>query len=103
MVSLTVRDVPEDVHRALRVRAVQNGRSTEAEIREILASALKPSDRLRIGDAIVALAQRAGVTNADVESLESVRTTRHVNEGTPVPTSVNLRRTTHPSTGQKAE
>ncbi|MDR2212315.1 MAG: plasmid stabilization protein, partial [Pseudomonadales bacterium] len=38
MATLTVRNVPDDVHRALRVRAAQHGRSTAAEVREILAS-----------------------------------------------------------------
>ena len=38
MAILTVRNVPDDVHRALRVRAAQHGRSTEAEVREILAA-----------------------------------------------------------------
>ncbi|MFN7352325.1 MAG: FitA-like ribbon-helix-helix domain-containing protein, partial [Burkholderiales bacterium] len=35
MAMLTVRNLPDDVHRALRVRAAQHGRSTEAEVREI--------------------------------------------------------------------
>jgi len=34
MAMLTVRNLPDDVHRALRVRAAHNGRSTEAEIRD---------------------------------------------------------------------
>jgi plasmid stability protein len=74
MVSLTARNLPEDVHRALRVRAAQHGRSTEAEIRAIWASAVKPQDRLRIGDAIFAAAHACGVTTEDVESLEPHRT-----------------------------
>lgn len=49
MAILTVRNVPDDVHRALRVRAAQHGRSTEAEVREILAAAVKPSSRVRVG------------------------------------------------------
>ncbi len=39
MAMLTVRNLPDDVHRALRVRAAQHGHSTEAEVREILAIA----------------------------------------------------------------
>jgi plasmid stability protein len=42
MASLTVRNVPDEVHRALRLRSAQHGRSTEAEVREILAAAVKP-------------------------------------------------------------
>jgi plasmid stability protein len=40
MAQLTVRKVPEEVARALRVRAAQHGRSAEAEHRSILARAL---------------------------------------------------------------
>lgn len=42
MAVLTVKNLPDDVHRALRVRAAQHGRSTEAEVREILTAAAKP-------------------------------------------------------------
>jgi plasmid stability protein len=38
---LTVRNVPEEVVRALRVRAARRGRSAEAEHRQLLAEALK--------------------------------------------------------------
>lgn len=41
MAILTVRNVPDEVHRALRLRAAEHGRSTEAEVREILESAVK--------------------------------------------------------------
>lgn len=43
MAVLTVRNVPDEVHRALRVRAAEHGRSAEAEVREILSAALVPS------------------------------------------------------------
>ena len=51
MAMLTVRNLPDEVHRALRMRAAQHGRSTEAEVREILAAAVKPAIRVRVGDA----------------------------------------------------
>ena len=72
---LTVRNLPDDVHRALRVRAAQHGRSTEAEIREILANAVKPESRLRLGDALAALGREIGLTNQDFEVFEQVRDT----------------------------
>lgn len=34
MAILTARKVPDDMHRALRVRAARHGRSTEAEARD---------------------------------------------------------------------
>ena len=73
MAILTVRNVPDDVHRALRVRAAQHGRSTEAEVREILAAAVKPSSRVRVGDALAAIGHKIGLTNADFAVLESAR------------------------------
>ena len=72
MAMLTVRNLPDDVHRALRVRAAQHGQSTEAEVREILAKAVKPEARVRMGDALAALGRSAGVSNADVEALGEV-------------------------------
>lgn len=49
MASITVRNLPDEVHRALRVRAAAHGRSTEAEVRDILAKAALPEERLKIG------------------------------------------------------
>lgn len=73
MAILTVRNVPDDVHRALRVRAAQHGRSTEAEVREILAAAVKPSSRVQVGDALAAIGHKIGLTDDDSAVFESVR------------------------------
>jgi plasmid stability protein len=75
MSMLTVRNIPDDVHRALRVRAAQHGRSTEAEVREILRAAVKPEPDLRMGQALAALGRKVGLTNADLESMRSLRET----------------------------
>ncbi|HTD29618.1 MAG TPA: Arc family DNA-binding protein [Xanthomonadaceae bacterium] len=66
MASITVRNVPDEVHRALRVRAATHGRSTEAEIRDILESAVKPSKRIRIGDALASIGRKHGLTDQDL-------------------------------------
>jgi hypothetical protein len=73
MAMLTVRNLPDEVHRALRVRAAQNGHSTEAEVREILAVAVKPESRILLGDALAALSQKIGLTNEDLEALQQLR------------------------------
>ncbi len=73
MTILTVRNVPDDVHRALRVRAAQHGRSTEAEVREILAAVVKPEKRVRVGEALAAIGRKIGLTNEDFAVFESVR------------------------------
>jgi len=69
---LTVRNVPDDVHRALRVRAARHGRSTEAEVREILAAVVKPEKRVRVGEALAAIGRKIGLTNEDFAVFESV-------------------------------
>jgi plasmid stability protein len=73
MAMLTVRNLPVEVHRALRVRAAQHGRSTEAEVREILAAAVKPEGRVRLGDALASLGREIGLTNEDVEVINQLR------------------------------
>lgn len=73
MAILTVRNVPDDVHRALRVRAAQHGRSMEAEVREILAAVVKPEKRVRVGEALAAIGRKIGLTNEDFAVFESVR------------------------------
>jgi len=67
MVMLTVRSLPDDVHRALRMRAASHGRSTVAEVREILSCAVKPEMRVRMGDALSALGRSLELTNKDFE------------------------------------
>ena len=49
MAMLTVRNIPDEVHRALRVQAALHGRSMEAEVREILASVVSPEGRVKLG------------------------------------------------------
>ncbi|HLA33534.1 MAG TPA: plasmid stabilization protein [Rhodocyclaceae bacterium] len=75
MAMLTVRNLPDDVHRALRVQAAQHGRSTEAEVREILAAAVKPETRVRLGEALAALGHKVGLTNKDFEAFQQARDT----------------------------
>ncbi|PMS38214.1 plasmid stability protein [Trinickia symbiotica] len=73
MAVLTVRNVPDEVHRALRLRAAQHGHSTEAEVRAILSSAVKPEKRVRLGDALAALGRKAGLTNEDLAIFDQTR------------------------------
>ena len=60
MPNLTVRNLPEETHRALRMRAARHGRSTEAEIRAILEETVRPAGRLKIGSEIHRIAQQIG-------------------------------------------
>lgn len=67
MAMLTVRNLPDDVHHALRMRAAQHGHSIEAEVRQILVAAVEPESRVRLGDALTALGRKARLSNKDVE------------------------------------
>ena len=58
MAAITVRNLPEETVRALKARAAQSGRSTEAEVREILTAAVIAP--VGLGTALAALGKRVG-------------------------------------------
>jgi antitoxin FitA len=60
MASVTVRNIPEKTHRALKVRAARNGRSTEAEIRKILEDSVSAKNEIGLGSQLAALGRRFG-------------------------------------------
>jgi plasmid stability protein len=65
MAAVTIRNLSEEAHRALKLRAAQHNRSTEAEIRAIMEAAVRPEDRLRLGTAMAEISRKMGLTNAD--------------------------------------
>lgn len=73
MAVITVRNLPEATHRALKVRAAQNGRSTEAEIRVILEEAVRPKDRLKIGSELAAFGDKFGLDLEIARHQEPIR------------------------------
>ncbi|MCU7937280.1 MAG: Arc family DNA-binding protein [Candidatus Thiodiazotropha sp. (ex Dulcina madagascariensis)] len=73
MRSITVRNVPDEVHRALRVRAAQHGRSAEAEIRDILENTVKPEGRVKLGSLLADIGRRAKLTDEEFAVFEQVR------------------------------
>lgn len=73
MPAITIRNLSEATHRALKVRAAHHGRSTEAEIREILEATVRPPNRVRLGTALAELGRRVGLTNEDVAVLDQAR------------------------------
>ena len=64
LAAVVIRNLPEATHRALKRRAKAHGRSTEAEIRDILETALSPAEGAATGkeifDALHALGQEFG-------------------------------------------
>ena len=67
MAAITIRKLSAETHRALRMRAAEHGRSTEAEVRAILDQAVRPPDRLRIGAALVDTFRPLGGVDLEVE------------------------------------
>lgn len=63
---VTVRNLPEETQRALKLRAARHGRSTEAEIRAILEDAVRPETRVKIGSELAAFGQRFGSIDLDI-------------------------------------
>lgn len=52
MAILNIRNLPDDVHARLRIRAAKAGRSMEAEAREILTNAVQAEDETLSANAL---------------------------------------------------
>lgn len=66
MATVTVRNLPDEVHRAVRVLAAQHGRSTEAEIRHLLEAAVKPERRVKLGSLLAEIGKEIGGVELDI-------------------------------------
>ena len=73
MAMLTVRNLTDEVHRALRVRAAQRGHSMEAEVREVLESAVNPRGRVKLGSVLTDMGRRAKLSDEECAVFEQVR------------------------------
>jgi plasmid stability protein len=60
MGALNVRNLPDDVHTALRMRAARNRRSTEAEVRAIIEEAVMPKNPIRLGTLLASIGKDIG-------------------------------------------
>lgn len=60
MANVNVRNLPDEVHRAIRIQAAQHGHSTEAEIRDILERTVMPEGRLKLGSFLASIARETG-------------------------------------------
>ncbi len=67
MGAVTIRNLPEDTHQALKRRAERHGRSTEAEIRAILEEAVHPVERMGIGTELAAFGKLHGGLDLEIE------------------------------------
>ncbi|MEQ9640592.1 MAG: plasmid stability protein [Alphaproteobacteria bacterium] len=67
MAAITVRNLSDETHRALKRRAAEHGRSTEAEVRAILDEAVQFDGRLKPGDALVEIFRPLGGVDLNIE------------------------------------
>lgn len=73
MSMITVRKLPEEVHRALRARAALHGKSVEAEVRSILANAVASEGRIKLGSVLAKIGEQLNMSDEDMEIFEQVR------------------------------
>ena len=62
---LTLRNLPDEVHRGLQVRAARHGRSMEAEVRAILEEAVRPEGRVKLGSLLAEVGRQAALTDEE--------------------------------------
>lgn len=67
MSTMTIRNIPDDVYRATKVRAALNNRSAEAEVRAVLEELVQPLNGPDLAKALLALGQQVGLTDDDLQ------------------------------------
>jgi plasmid stability protein len=73
MAMLTVRKLPDEIHRGLAARAEKKGHSMESEVREILYNAVLGAERVKLGTVLQEISQEAGLTAEDLKIFETIR------------------------------
>ena len=69
MHAMTIRNLPDETHRALKQRAKLHGKSTEAEVRAILEEAVRPQEQVGLGTALAELGARFGGIEIDLDAV----------------------------------
>lgn len=73
MAMLTIRNLSNEVHRALRARAAQHGHSMEAEVRDILEATVNPRGGVKLGSLLAEIGREAALTDDEAAIFERVR------------------------------
>jgi antitoxin FitA len=73
MAAVTIRNLSDELHRAIKVRAANNNRSAEAEMRDILESVAMPKERVKLGTALRAISKENGLTDEEFEAFQQTR------------------------------
>ncbi len=77
MPAVTIRNLSDETHRALTVRAAHHGRSTEAEMRDILETAVRPINRVKLGSLLASIGREARLAETDAEHFDQLRDKVH--------------------------
>lgn len=72
--SITVRNIPAETHRALRVQAAKQGHSLQAELWEIITNAVKPKERMKLGDLLENISNAVNLTDKELTYFERDKT-----------------------------
>lgn len=67
MAAITIRNLSDETHRAIKARAAAHGRSAEAEVRHILDEAVAGRADIGFGSRIVQYAAEVGGFDLDIE------------------------------------
>lgn len=67
MAAITIRNLSDETHRALKARAAAHGRSAEAEVRQILDDAVAGRVDIGFGTRLALLSAEAGGFDLDLE------------------------------------
>jgi len=66
MAAMTIRNLPEETHRAIKLRAKLKGRSAEAEVRAILEEAVHPPEGMKLGTELQKFGKLLGGLELDI-------------------------------------
>ena len=69
MHAMTIRNLPDETHRALKQRAALHGKSTEAEVRAILEEAVRTKKEVGLGTALHEFAMQFGGIELDLDAV----------------------------------
>ena len=62
--------MPEEVHRAIRIRVEHNGYTFQAEMCDILATTVKPEGRVKLGDLLAGIVRKVKLTDDETAAFD---------------------------------
>ena len=69
MANVKIRNLPDEVHRAIRIQTAQHGHSIEAEIQSMPARESMPEGRVKLGAFLATVARNVGGLNDEEHAM----------------------------------